>query len=247
MSAAVPTPDRQELLKDARSLPTPPAIVMQIVQLLADEDVSMEAIAGSVSLDAALAGSREADLPEIAVTPNQGKLLHVLARTVGAKQILEVGTLGGYSTIWLARALPEGGRVVTLEADPKHAQVAEANLERAGLTERIDLRVGRAIDTLPELEAERVGPFDFVFIDADKPSIPDYFDWALKLTRPGSLIVVDNVVRRGKLADPECRDEAVLGCRRLIERLESETRVSATVVQTVGAKGHDGMVLATVL
>ena len=199
------------------------------------------------ALDAALAASHEADLPEIAVSPNQGKLLHVLARTVGAKRILEVGTLGGYSTIWLARTLPAGGRVVTLEHNPKHAEVAESNLARAGVSELIDLRVGKAIDTLPKLHEEGAGPFDFVFIDADKPSIPDYFEWALKLTRPGSLIVVDNVVRRGKLADPDCEDEAVLGCRRLVERLEGETRVSATVVQTVGAKGHDGIVLATVL
>lgn len=199
------------------------------------------------ALDAALAASHEAGLPEIAVSANQGKMLHVLARSVAAKGILEVGTLGGYSTIWLARALPEGGRVVTLEADPKHAEVAVANLARAGLSERVDVRVGRAIETLPKLAEENAGPFDLVFIDADKPSIPDYFEWALRLTRPGSLIVVDNVVRRGKLADSECRDEAVLGCRRLVEQLEGETRVSATVVQTVGAKGHDGIVLATVL
>lgn len=199
------------------------------------------------ALDAALAASQAGGLPEIAVSPNQGKLLQVLARSVGATRVLEVGTLGGYSTIWLARALPEGGRVVTLEVDAHHAEVAAANLARAGVADRVDLRLGRAIETLPALEQEAVGPFDLVFIDADKPSIPDYFAWALRLTRPGSLIVVDNVVRRGKLADADSQDEAVLGCRRLVELLEREPRVAATVVQTVGAKGYDGLALAVVL
>ncbi|TWT95233.1 putative O-methyltransferase [Botrimarina colliarenosi] len=199
------------------------------------------------ALEAARAASVAAGLPEIAVTPVQGKLLQVLAKTVAAKHVLEIGTLGGYSTIWLARSVAEGGRVVTLEADPHHAQVAQQNLENAGVADRVDLRVGKAIESLPVLEQEGAGPFDFVFIDADKPSIPDYFRWALKLTRPGSLIVVDNVVRKGKLADSESRDDAVLGCRRLVELLENESRVCATVLQTVGEKGHDGMALAVVL
>ena len=199
------------------------------------------------ALSSALASSVAAGLPEIAVSPLQGQMLHVLAKSVGALKVLEVGTLGGYSTIWLARALPDGGRVVTLEADPHHATVAQSNLQNAGVIDSVDLRVGMAIDTLPQLEAEGAGPFDLVFIDADKPSIPEYFQWALKLTRPGSLIVVDNVVRRGKLADSESRDEDVLGCRRLIEMLEHEPRVTSTVVQTVGVKGHDGFALAVVL
>lgn len=199
------------------------------------------------ALDAAVVASEAGGLPEIAVSANQGKLLHVLALSVGAKRILEIGTLGGYSTIWLARALPEGGRVVTLEAESLHAEVARQNLANAGVTDLVEVRVGLAIETLPKLAAENAGPFDFFFIDADKPSIPDYFAWALKLARPGSLIVVDNVVRSGELANADSTDEAVIGCRQLIELLENEPRVSATVVQTVGAKGHDGFALITVL
>ncbi|MEN0109223.1 MAG: O-methyltransferase [Planctomycetota bacterium] len=199
------------------------------------------------ALDGALAASTEAGLPEIAVSANQGKLLHVLAQSVNARSILEVGTLGGYSTIWLARALPDDGRLVTLEAEPRHAEVAIANLTRAGLADRVDLRVGKAIDTLATLVAENSGPFDFVFIDADKPSIPDYFQEALRLTRPGSMIVVDNVVRRGELANADSDDPAVIGCQRLVEQLAGEPRVSATVLQTVGAKGHDGLAIATVI
>lgn len=199
------------------------------------------------ALDAAVAASVAAGLPEIAVSANQGKLLEVLARSVPTRRVLEIGTLGGYSTIWLARALPDGGRVVTLEAEPKHADVARSNLAAAGVGDRVDVRVGPALETLPLLEQEGAEPFDFVFIDADKPAIPDYFAWALKLTRPGSLIVVDNVVRRGKLADPESDDPAVRGCQQLVELLADEPRVAATVVQTVGSKGHDGFALATVL
>lgn len=199
------------------------------------------------ALDAALSSSRAAGLPEIAVSPLQGRLLQVLARGVSATRVLEIGTLGGYSAIWLARALPAGGRLVTLEIDPRHAAVASENLRRAGVAELVEVIVGPALQTLPRLEAEGAGPFDLVFIDADKPSIPAYFEGALRLSRPGSLIVVDNVVRRGKLADAESRDDAVVGCRRLVELLGSEPRVAATVVQTVGVKGHDGFVLAVVL
>lgn len=199
------------------------------------------------ALDAALAASHNAELPEISVSANQGKLLQVLACSVRAKSILEIGTLGGYSTIWLARALGVDGRVVTLEAEPKHAEVAQANVANAGLTDRVEVRLGLAIETLPKLEQEEAGPFDFVFIDANKEEIPDYFAWALKLTRPGGLIVVDNVVREGELANAETDDERVIGCRRLVDLLEKETRVTATVVQTVGAKGHDGFALVNVL
>ncbi len=212
-----------------------------------DEYLAPRLAAQDEVLDAAITASRDAELPEIAVSANQGKLLQVLARSVQAKAILEVGTLGGYSTIWLARALAEGGRVVTLEADPKHAEVARTNFTQAGLADRIDLRLGLAIETLPKLAEEGVGPFDFVFIDANKEQIPDYFAWALKLSRPGSLIVVDNVVRQGEVAIADSDDEKVIGCQRLIELLAKEARVAATVVQTVGAKGHDGLALATVL
>jgi predicted O-methyltransferase YrrM len=199
------------------------------------------------ALAGALSASTAAGLPEIAVSQLQGQMLHVLAKSVGALKVLEIGTLGGYSTIWLARALPDGGRVVTLELEPHHAEVARANLQKAGVAEAVDIRVGMAIDTLPQLVAEGAGPFDLVFIDADKPSGPDYFQWALKLTRPGSLIIVDNVVRNGELANAESEDEKVLGCRRLVEMLENEPRVTSTVVQTVGAKGYDGFVMAVVL
>ncbi len=199
------------------------------------------------ALEAALAASRSAGLPAIAVAPNQGKMLNLMARLTGASRILEVGTLGGYSAIWLARALSPGGRLVTLEIDPKHAEVARANLAQAGLADRTDVRVGPAIETLPKLAAEGAGPFDFVFIDADKPSNPDYFTWALKLTRPGSLIVVDNVARAGAVADAASRDPSVQGVLRLLERVANEPRVSATAVQTVGDKGHDGFLMALVV
>lgn len=197
------------------------------------------------ALDDALRASAAAGLPAISVAPNQGKLLHLLARGIGARRILEVGTLGGYSTIWLARAVGDG-RVITLEIDARHAAVAVANFERAGLSDRIDLRLGPALDTLPRLEREGAGPFDFVFIDADKQNNADYFAWTLKLTRPGSLIVVDNVVRNGAVADAASTDADVLGTRRLFDLMASETRVSATAFQTVGVKGYDGLAIALV-
>lgn len=199
------------------------------------------------ALEAALADSAAAGLPAISVSPNQGKFLHLLARIRGARSILEVGTLGGYSTIWLARALPEGGRLVTLESEPKHAEVARANIERAGLSGVVDVRLGRALETLPKLAAEGAGPFDFVFIDADKVSTPEYFDWALELTRPGSVIVVDNVVRKGAIVDAGSDDPNVQGVRRFYEKLAAEPRVSATAIQTVGSKGYDGFSLALVV
>jgi predicted O-methyltransferase YrrM len=195
---------------------------------------------------AALEASTAADLPAINVSPPQGKLLHLLARIRGARNILEIGTLGGYSTIWLARALPPGGRLVTLEADPKHAEVARGNIARAGLADVVELRLGLALGTLPQLAPEGRGPFDFIFIDADKPSNPDYFAWALKLSRRGSLIVVDNVVRSGKIIDPNNDDPSVQGVRRLNEMIAAEPRVTATAIQTVGGKGYDGFTLALV-
>jgi predicted O-methyltransferase YrrM len=199
------------------------------------------------ALEAALASSAAAGLPAISVAPNQGKLLHVIARMIGAKRILEIGTLGGYSTIWLARALPDGGSLVTLEADPKHADVARANIARAGLSDIVDVRLGLALDTLPLLAAEQAAPFDLVFIDADKANIPAYFAWAEKLTRPGSAILVDNVVRKGALADAASTDPNVIGVRRLHEELARNPRVSATTLQTVGSKGYDGITFAVVL
>jgi predicted O-methyltransferase YrrM len=194
------------------------------------------------ALDAALAASDAAGLPPHHVSPSQGKLLHLLARLGEARSILEIGTLGAYSTIWLARALPAAGRLVTLEADPRHAAVARANLARSGLDGIVTLHEGRALDTLPRLD----GPFDMVFVDADKPSNPDYLAWALRLSRPGTLIVVDNVVRGGAVVDAASADPSVQGVRRLNAMLAAEPRVSATTIQTVGSKGWDGFTLALV-
>jgi len=194
-------------------------------------------------LDAALADADAAGLPHIAVAPNQGKLLNLLARMAGARTILEIGTLGGYSTIWLARALPAGGKLVTCEYEPKHAEVAKANLARAGFGEDVaDIRVGAALDTLPTL----TGPFDFVFIDADKANLANYVRASLELSRPGTTIVVDNVVRQGRVADPDSDDVNVRGAREMFELLAAEDRIDATAVQTVGGKGYDGFVLALV-
>ncbi len=203
-------------------------------------------IGSDPALDAALQASRAANLPNIQVSPAQGKMLHLLARGMGARNLLEIGTLGAYSTIWLARALPGGGRLITLEAEPKHAEIARANLARAGLSEMVELRLGRASETLPQLVAERRGPFDLIFIDADKPGYSEYLGWSLKLSRAGTVIVGDNVVRKGAVADPASDDVKVQGVRRFLEVLAAEPRVSATVVQTVGAKGYDGFALAVV-
>ncbi|NBB16709.1 methyltransferase domain-containing protein [Caulobacter sp. SLTY] len=197
------------------------------------------------ALTHALEASRAAGLPAIAVAPNQGKLLMILARTIGAKAILEVGTLGGYSTIWLARGLGKGGSVVSLEIDPHHAQVARDSITFAGLSEVVEVRQGPALELLPLLEAESGPPFDLVFIDADKPSNPDYFAWALKMTRPGGLIVVDNVVRGGAVVDP-AGDASVQGVRRLAEAVAAEPRVTATALQTLGDKGYDGLMVIRV-
>jgi predicted O-methyltransferase YrrM len=198
------------------------------------------------ALEAALEASDAAGLPSINVAPNVGKLLHLLARAQGARRILEIGTLGGYSTIWLARALPPDGSLVTLDFNPKHAEVARANIARAGLSHLVDLRLGRAVDTLAELVAVGDVPFDFVFIDADKESYTDYLDWSLKLSRPGTMIVADNVVRAGRVIDPASGDPLIDGVRRYTERLAAERRVSATAIQLVGSKGHDGLAIAVV-
>ena len=198
-------------------------------------------------LDRALRANREADLPEIDVTPLQGRFLEVLVRATGARRVLEIGTLGGYSTIWLARALPQDGIVVTLELEPKHGEIARANLKSAGLESRVDFRIGRAGETLAALVSERTAPFDFIFIDADKAGSPEYLEWSLRLSRPGTLIVADNVVRDGQVVDPGNPDPNIQGVRRFRDLLARESRLSATVLQTVAGKGYDGFALAVVL
>ena len=199
------------------------------------------------ALEAALAAIQAAGLPEIAVAPNQGALLNLLARAIRARRILEIGTLGGYSTIWLARALPPDGKLITLEFDSLHAEVADKNIANAGLSAVVEIRIGRGLDLLPGIAAAGEGPFDLFFIDADKPGNPKYFDWAVKLARPGSLIVVDNVVRGGAVADDDSFDPNVKGVRSLAEKIAADKRVSATVIQTVGVKGYDGLAIALVL
>lgn len=212
-----------------------------------DDYIEEQLIPEEDDMQAVLAACDAGGLPAIAVSTAQGKMLHLLARLHGAKRVLEVGTLGGYSTIWLARALPEGGRVVTLELDAKHAAVARANFAQAGLADRIEVLEGPALESLPKLAASAPRSFDLVFIDADKPSNPDYFAWALELTHRGSVIIVDNVVRDGAVIDAASTDPSVQGVRRLMARVAAEPRVSATALQTVGAKGYDGFLLATVI
>jgi predicted O-methyltransferase YrrM len=197
------------------------------------------------ALEVALTASAAAGLPAINVSPVQGKLLHLLARAIGARNVLEIGTLGGYSTIWLARALPDDGRVISLEADHRHAEVARVNIARAGLDNRVEVRLGMALDLLPAL-TERTEPFDFVFIDADKPNNAAYFDWALRLSRVGAIIVVDNVVRGGDVIAAASDSPTVQGVHRFLERLSGEQRVSASAIQTVGSKGYDGFAIALV-
>lgn len=207
-------------------------------ELLAPEDEPLRA-----SLDA----NEKAGLPAIGVTRLQGKFLHVLAKITQARRVLEIGTLGAYSTIWMARALPPDGRIVTLEIDSEHAEVARENLRRAGLLERVDIRVGPALVTLPALQRSGAGPFDLIFIDADKQNNAEYLEWAVKLSRPGSVIVVDNVVREGKVIHAKSRDTDVVGTRRMADLMASHPRLTATVLQTVGAKGYDGFALAVVI
>lgn len=203
-------------------------------------------VPGDPALEAALRDSEAAGLPPHHVAPNQGKLLQLWARMCGARNILEIGTLGGYSTIWLARALPEGGKVVTLEADARHAALAIANIKRAGLADRVAVHIGKALETLPLLAQEGAGPFDLIFIDADKPNNPHYLEWALKLSRPGTVIIGDNVVRNGAVADAASVDANVQGVRRFMDLMAEHPNLSATAVQTVGSKGYDGFSLAIV-
>ena len=198
------------------------------------------------ALDHVLEASTSAGLPAIAVSALQGKFLHLLARIMRAERILEIGTLGGYSTIWLARALQAGGKVVTLEFNPKHAEVAQQNIANAGLSGLVDVRVGSALGTLAELVAQQSKPFDLIFIDADKPNIPQYFELSLKLSRPGSVIIVDNVVRNGAVIDMTNNDDTMVAIRRFAEMVKSDKRVDVTAMQTVGAKGYDGFALALV-
>ena len=195
------------------------------------------------ALDAALADSAAAGLPEINVAPNQGKLLEILARMHGARRILEIGTLGGYSTIWLARSLPVDGELISLELESKHAEVARTNIDRTGLGRLVEIQVGPAVASLRNLVAEEVEPFDFIFIDADKEGYPEYLILSLQLSRPGTVIVADNVVRNGAVVDPASSDERGRGVRRFLELVAAEPRVEATVVQTVGSKGYDGFAL----
>jgi predicted O-methyltransferase YrrM len=198
-------------------------------------------------LDAALSANEKAGLPQIDVTSLQGKFLEFLVRISGARRVLEIGTLGGYSTIWMARALPDGGRMVTLELDPHHARVALGNLQNAGVSEKVELRVGPANESLSTLVTVTSEPFDLIFIDADKQGYPEYLQWALKLSHPGTVIVADNVVREGKVIDAHSNDANVQGVREFTALLAAEPRLSATVLQTVGVKGYDGFALAIVL
>jgi len=212
-----------------------------------DRYIDDELTLADADLDSAIAANAAGGLPPIDVTASQGKLLHLLARLTGAQRILEIGTLGGYSTIWLARALPAGGRVVTLEFDPKHAAVAKSNIARAGLSHIVEVRIGAALDSLPVIEAENAGPFDLFFIDADKANNPSYLQWAIKLSRKGSIIIVDNVVREGGLADATSTDEAIVASRKVVELMGTDARLDGTVLQTVGTKGYDGFAIAMVV
>jgi caffeoyl-CoA O-methyltransferase len=213
------------------------AVDHYISDLFEDQDSCLAATEQSIA---------EANIPSISISANQGKFLQLLARLTNAKKILEIGTLAGYSTIWLARALPQNGRLITLEYEPLHAEVAQKNIARAGLDRIVDIRVGKGLDLLLKLEAEGAGPFDMIFIDADKPPYKEYFDWALKLSRPGTLIVADNVIREGKVLEEKNSDEMVSGVKRFNKALAANPAVTATIIQTVGSKEHDGMALAIV-
>lgn len=211
---------------------------------LVDEYIVDRLLPPDPVMDSVLSANAAAGLPAIDVAPNQGKLLHIFARMVNARRVLEIGTLGGYSTIWLARALPADGIVVTLESDPGHARVAQSNLQAAGLNDAVDLRIGPALETLPKLADEPA--FDLIFIDADKPNNPAYLEWALKLSRPGTVIIGDNVVRGGKIKDSNEQDPSIQGMRQFYDRMSGEPRLTATAVQTVGSKGWDGFSIAIV-
>ena len=208
-----------------------------ISDLLAPEDDALSETIKSLNKEG---------IPQISVSANQGKFLQVMAILCNATKILELGTLGGYSTIWLARALPENGKVITLEVDKHHADVAQTNISRAGLSNKVDIRVGNALDILPTLIADNEGPFDMIFIDADKPPYTEYFDYALTLSKPGTLIICDNVIREGKILDSNSTDEKVQGVQRFNKMLSSNKKVTATILHTVGMKGYDGMAIAVV-
>ncbi|GAC1411934.1 MAG: O-methyltransferase [Gemmatimonadaceae bacterium] len=230
----------------ARSKPTSSGTAAQKQWTEVDQYFSGSLLPSDPILESALAASVEAGLPAISVSPNQGKLLQLLAQIIGARSILEIGTLGGYSTIWLARGLRPGGHLITLEVEPKHAEVARTNIEHAGLQDVVEVQLGSALEILPELSTRRRGPFDLIFIDADKPNIPNYFEWALKLSRPGALIIVDNVVRNGAVVEADSSDGSVQGVRRFIELLGSRSDLGGTAIQTVGTKGYDGFALVLV-
>jgi caffeoyl-CoA O-methyltransferase len=208
-----------------------------ISSLFNEDDASLTATTQSII---------DENIPQISISPNQGKYLHILAKLINAKRILEMGTLGGYSTIWMGKALPADGTLITLEYKPKHAAVALANIERAGLGSIVEIRLGKAMELLPELVEEGAEPFDMIFIDADKPPYAEYFEWALKLSRPGTLIIADNVIRDGKVLDENSTDEAVIGVHRFNKALAANPAVTATIMQTVGVKEHDGMAIAIV-
>ena len=220
---------------------------MQELWTEVDRYLSDRLVAYDAHLDAALAANKRAGLPEIDVSRLQGKFLEFLVRSTGARRILEIGTLGGYSTLWLARGLAACGQIVTLEFDPHHAETARENLRNAGVLDLVDIRVGKAVESLAALERAGTAAFDLIFIDADKESYTEYLEWALKLSRAGTVIVADNVVRDGKVADADCDDPLVQGVRRFMDRLAAEPRLSSTALQTVGAKGYDGFALAVVL
>ncbi len=226
---------------DPRPRATGPAVWRQV-----DEFVAARMLPEDAALRDALRDSAAAGLPSIQITPWQGQLLHILARAIGARRVLEIGTLGGYSGIWLARAVGASGRVVTLERDPRHAEVARRNFARAGVSDRVEVRVGDARETLPSLRKEHPAPFDLVFLDADRPHYDEYLGWAVELAHPGSLIVVDNVIKEGAVLDPAPDDPGIAGLRRFTDQLGTDPRLVAIEVQTVGAKGHDGFALALV-
>ena len=211
-----------------------------------DRYITEMLVPADAALESALKASVAAGLPQINVSPNQGKLLMLLAQIQGAAKVLEIGTLGGYSTIWLARGLAQGGRLITLEANPKHADVARGNIARAGLADVVEVILGRATDTLANFTASNRGPFDLIFIDADKAGLPDYFSWSMKLSRPGSVIIIDNVIRSGAVIDAASTDADVKGVRRMNEMIAAENRVTATAIQTVGSKGYDGFAIVRV-
>jgi predicted O-methyltransferase YrrM len=229
------------MVTNARHAPTTQEAWTEVDEYLAARLLPSDAI-----LDDVVRGSIEAGLPQIQVSPVLGRFLNLLARLQGATRILEIGTLAGYSTIWLARALPPGGRLITLEANPVHAEIARANLRRAGLERTVEVRVGLALDSLPALVADREEPFDFVFIDADKENNPEYVAWALRLSRPGTVMVVDNVVRNGAVLDETTTDPNLLGIRRMLELVAGEPRLEGTALQTVGVKGYDGFAVLRV-